>query len=269
MRPPYRILVIVVVLSAALTGIAIADSGDSTNVEKQLVQSAQEPIVVENESTYQVSQTLQFEVDGSKDSYEVRTKDDDMIAELAVNNGTATLDTGSLDAGTYVLVHGPSKTVTYQFTLTASETTNTTTVTDDNEHSRTATNVTFDVSGKADAYELRTENGSVLVMELQANNGSVMVDTSELNYGAYVLVNGGNEEVVHQFTFTEERTTTRGTSTTTDQPTKTTAESIKTSEMSGTATTDSEKQSSTVPGFGLLSVVSAFASGLLLARRRT
>lgn len=248
MRPPNRTLWTAVFLGFVLAGTAAVAAGvvDSSTTEAVFVQDTDtDAVVVQNGSTYRVSQTLVFEVDAAADSYVLRTGAGDYVDQLSAENGTIILDSGLLNAGTYVLVNHTTESVAYQFALTGGETTTTTTeaptettvpatVAEDGATYETARRLSFEVAHDQETYILRTGEQRLYVDQLRSTDGTIELDTTGLDPGQYVLVRQSSGDVSHRFTLVGDETTTTVTRTTATTVTATTSQPPSTSAASTT-----------------------------------
>lgn len=91
---------------------------------------AAETVTAEDGGTYEIPVTLQFDVGDESNDYEVRTADGLLVVQLAAEDGTATLDTGHMDPGEYVLENPDTGETLYEFTLVGEPSTATATETD-------------------------------------------------------------------------------------------------------------------------------------------
>lgn len=235
MRPPSRKATLVVLVSTFVLGLTfIGVVGSAVTETDTTDQTSSEPVIVENGSTYDVSQTLQFNVSRSNDTYEIRTEDDAYVDMVAAENGAVTFDTSGMNGGTYVLIHHDSETTEYEFTLesTATTTTSTTTTEDsattveDGGHYEIPAQLSFENLEEGDSYELRKGDENVYVDQFQPATNRIQLDTEGLNPGEYSLIHTESDEIVYQFTLegeetTVEQTTTVTTSTTTSIETTT------------------------------------------------
>lgn len=251
MRPPSRVIALALVGSTVVFGIATIGLAESGTFGVQTANSDEtDPVVVQNESTYQVSQTLRFDVGGTNDTYVIRTEDGGFVDQMTSENGFVTLDTGFMNSGTYVLVNKTTEAVEYQFTLTNEETTTTAesseesrrspTVAEDEGTYKIATLLTFEVAHEGDTYELRKGDELLYVDQLQATEGSIELNTTGLDPGKYALVHGSSDDVAYNFTLVATEPTAT-TTTTKRNSTTTTERDSTTSEITTTATTTKRK----------------------------
>lgn len=212
MRPPHALaigsLLLVGVTAALLAGPAVAA----------------DPVEATNGTAYDYGTTIAVDV-STNGSYALRNADGAFVAELAAENETVVIDTGSLRNGDYTLRDGDGATV-FAFGVEGAPTTTTTTTastTDDTDDGGetvaledgatydAGVTLTRDVAGEE--YVLRTGDGA-FVRQLAADGGTVAFDTGDLD-GPYRLVDADGT-VVAAFTVdgADETTTTTTTTTT-------------------------------------------------------
>lgn len=264
MRPPGRVLALALIGSVVVFGIVAIGVVESDTTERGAANSdGNDSVVVQNESTYEISQTLQFDVDGTDDTYVIRTETGSYVDQISAKNGTVTLETGFMNAGTYVLVNKTTEAVEYQFTLTSTETSTTVESSEETQQAATvaengstheiSTRLAFEVSHEGDTYELREGDERLYVDQLQATDGSVVLNTKSLDPGNYVLVHERSDDVEYHFTLVRAETTvatstTTPNSTTSESPITTTTERTPTtSEILTTTTTERTPTTSETP----------------------
>lgn len=224
MRPPSRVTTVVILISFVLAGLAtVGIVGSAITGTSTVEQTSSEPVMVENGSTYDVSQTLQFDVNSSNDTYEIRTESDAFVDMLSAEDGIVTLDTAGMSGGTYVLVHHDTGTVEYEFTLRQTETTTTsptttvdsaTTVEDGGQYEIPGL-LSFENLQEGDQYELRKGDDRAYVDQFQPTDSRIELATEGLDSGEYRLIHAESGEVTYQFTLEDRETTVEQTTLTT------------------------------------------------------
>ncbi|WP_277554969.1 hypothetical protein [Halobaculum limi] len=166
----------------------------------------------ENDGTYHKPATVLFDVE-TNDTYELRTADDRaLVAQLAAENGTVTVDTEGVDPGEYVLLPSDGDDVVYRFTVEVNPTTTTEPANDRADDGANGPSVSLQAGA-------RYERGTVVTVDVDSSesyevvpvfewnyamypgvdDGTVRVDTSELRLGWYAVRTDDGEEVLGTF----------------------------------------------------------------------